>query len=393
MATVYPIRKEDSLMATVLTPQEISEKALPSTVILETVDANGQQLGYGSGFFVQDGLIATNLHVVEGAYQAYATVVPQNTRHDIEGYTAINVETDLIILKVNDTGKVVDKPILPLGDSANLKQGDTIYAVGNPAGFEGTISNGIISGVRPLNPARGLSHEQIQITAPISPGSSGGAVINQKGEVIGVSVYGVHSVKPITVPHRQDEQYINLAQNLNFAIPASYLKALLDQSDKVAGTTPLKDAKLERVKWLGELEWIGTSSYTFPLYNLYSKNVENVSCSVIFKDQEGTEIGTDFVVFPGRIPAWTTKWIIRLSRFDTAFSDVTIALNTQQLQDMGIIHDKNDLNTSAVESFLLGLADLLLDNTGNFERSPIVPRVKRLMHNCEVKILDFDIVN
>lgn len=380
-------------MATGLTAQEISEKALPSTVILETVDANGQQLGYGSGFFVQDDLIATNLHVVEGADQASAKVVHQNTRHGIEGYTAIDVETDLVILKVSDTGKVVDKPILPLGDSANLKQGDTIYAVGNPAGFEGTISNGIISGVRPLNPARGLFHEHIQITAPISPGSSGGAVINQNGEVIGVSVSGVSSVSPITVPQRQDEQYINLAQNLNFAIPASYLKALLDQSDKGAGTTPLKDAKLERVKWLGELEWIGTASYTFSLLNRYSRNVRNVSCAVIFRDEEGNEIVTDFVVFPRLIPARATKQVIRLSTFDTTFSDVTIAFNTQQLQDMEIIHDENDLNTSAVESFLLGLADLLLDNTGNFERSPIVPRVKRLMHDCEVKILDFDIVN
>lgn len=380
-------------MATVLTPQGIGEKALPSTVILETVDANGQQLGYGSGFFVQDGLIATNLHVVEGADQASAKVAYQNTRHGIEGYTAIDVETDLVILKVNDTGKVVDRPILPLGDSANLKRGDTIYAVGNPEGFEGTISDGIISGVRPSDPARGLSHAQIQITAPISPGSSGGAVINQNGEVIGVSVYGVPSVRPIPVPHRQDEQYINLAQNLNFAIPANYLKALLGQSDKVDGTTPLKDAKLERVKWLRKLEWIGASSYTFPLYNLYSKNVENVSCSVIFKDQEGTEIGTDFAVFPGRIPARTIKQVIRLSAFDTISSGFGIFLSPQQLQDMEIIHDENDLNTSAVESFLLGLADLLLDNAENFERSPIVPRVKRLMHNCEVNILDFDIVN
>ena len=380
-------------MTTVQTPQEIAKNALPSTVILETVDANDQQLGYGSGFFVQDGLIATNLHVVEGAHQAYATVVHQNTRHGIEGYTAIDVETDLIILKVNDTGKVVNVPTLRLGDSANLKRGDTIYAVGNPAGFEGTISDGIISGVRPLNLARGLSHEQIQITAPISPGSSGGAVIDENGEVIGVSVYGVHSVQPIAVPNRQDEQYINLAQNLNFAIPANYLKVLLDQSNKVDGTTPLKDAKLERVKWLGKLEWIGTSSYTFPLLNRYSRNVRNVFCAVIFRDEKGNEIVTDFVVFPKLIPARTTKQVIRLSTFDTTFSDVTIGSKIQQLQDMEIIHDEDDLNTSAVESFLLGLADLLLDNAENFERSPIVPRVRRLMHNCEVKILDFDIVN
>lgn len=380
-------------MATVLTPQGIAEKALPSTVILVTVDANDQQLGYGSGFFVQDGLIATNLHVVEGAHKAYAKVVHQNTRHDIEGYTAIDVETDLVILKVSDTGKVVDRPRLSLGDSANLKRGDTIYAVGNPAGFEGTISDGIISGVRPSDPARGLSHEQIQITAPISPGSSGGAVINENGEVIGVSVYGVHSVQPIAVPNRQDEQYINLAQNLNFAIPANYLKALLDQSDKVDGTTPLKDAKLERVKWLGKLEWIGTSSYTFSLLNRYSRNVSNVFCAVIFRDEEDNEIVTDSVVFRRLIPARTTKQVIRLSTFDTTFSDVAIAFNTQQLQDRKIIHNESDLNRSAVESFLLGLADLLLDNMGNFERSPIVPRVRRLMHNCEVKILDFDIVN
>ena len=74
-------------------------------------------------------------------------------------------------------------PPLPLGDSDSVEIGATVYVVGNPKGYlEGTFSNGIISGVR-----EGATNKQLQMTAPISPGSSGGPVLNGKGEVIGVS--------------------------------------------------------------------------------------------------------------------------------------------------------------------------------------------------------------
>ena len=206
-------------MENVKSAQEIANEALPSTVLLEMEDANGQSLGFGSGFFVQENEIATNFHVVEGAHKGSAKLFGQDEWYDIEGYTALDVDNDLIILKIKPPDQTtVDTSALLLGDSDSVHTGDPIYAVGNPAGLEGTISDGIISGIRSPDQSRNIPYTRIQITAPISPGSSGGAVLNAEGEVIGVSVYGVPSVKPISLQYLQDEQYINVAQNLNFAI-------------------------------------------------------------------------------------------------------------------------------------------------------------------------------
>ena len=79
-------------MENVKSPRQIADEALPSTVLLEMEDANGQPHGVGSGFFVREDEIATNFHVVEGAYKGSAKLFGQSERYDIEGYTALNVE-------------------------------------------------------------------------------------------------------------------------------------------------------------------------------------------------------------------------------------------------------------------------------------------------------------
>ncbi len=196
--------------------EDIAEKALAATVYLEMKDTNGKTLGIGSGFFVKPNLIATNYHVIEGAAKGTAKLVGKFTRYKIEGVTATDKINDLALLKVNAYGI---KP-LSLGDSDKVRIGETVYVAGNPKGLEGTFSNGIISSRRDK-----LTRERLQMTAPISPGSSGGPVLNKKGEVIGVSVAGHPALD---------------AQNLNFAIPSKYLKILLEQS-KIA--KPLSQEK------------------------------------------------------------------------------------------------------------------------------------------------------
>ena len=218
-------------MENMKTPQEIANETLPSTVLLEMKDANGQPHGVGSGFFISQDKIVTNFHVVEGAYNGSAKPFGQNKRYEIEGYTVLDVDNDLIVLKIKDPDKtIVDTPILTLGDMSSVHTGDPIYAVGNPSGLEGTISDGIISGIRHRDPSQGIYYTRIQITAPISPGSSGGAVLNAEGEVIGVSVQLLPSLRAISSQNPQDAQYINVAQNLNFAIPAEYVLELLGQA-------------------------------------------------------------------------------------------------------------------------------------------------------------------
>ena len=191
------------------TAEQIAEKALAATVYLEMKDRNGETLGFGSGFFVKENLIATNFHVIEGAAKGTAKLVGKYTTYTIEGVTATDETNDLALLKVKAYGV---NP-LTLGDSDNIKIGATVYVTGNPLGLEGTFSVGIISNRRDR-----YTTKRFQMTAPISPGSNGGPVLNRKGEVIGISV----SVYPGLD-----------TQNLNFAIPANYLKKLLNQSRHV----------------------------------------------------------------------------------------------------------------------------------------------------------------
>ena len=188
--------------APALTTEQLAEKALAATVFLEMKDSTGTTLSFGSGFFVKPNQIATNFHVIEGAAQGTAKLVGKDTRYQIEGIVATDKENDLAVLKVTASGVTP----LPLGDSGTVNIGAKIYVAGNPKGLEGTFSDGLISR-RESSPKK-----RFQMTAPISPGSSGGPVLNSRGKVIGISV-SVHRALD--------------AQNLNFAIPSNYLKALL----------------------------------------------------------------------------------------------------------------------------------------------------------------------
>ena len=162
----------------------------------------------GEWLFIEGGLIATNYHVIKDAKRGIAKLVGQEKEFAIDGYVAIDKERDLAILKV--TG--LHAPALPLGNSDNVQVGETVYAVGNPRGLEGTFSPGAVSSIRPEGNAV-IRGKILQITAPISPGSSGGAVLNSRSQVIGIAV-----------ATRVD------GQNLNFAIPSNYLDDLRKQS-------------------------------------------------------------------------------------------------------------------------------------------------------------------
>ena len=197
---------------TTLPSEDIAEKALAATVYLEMRDKNGKTLGISSGFFVKSNLIATNYHVIEGAAKGTAKLVDKNKKYKIEGVTAIDKGNDLVLLQVPAYGIYGVKGIKPLslGDSDKVRIGETVYVAGNPKGLEGTFSDGIISSRRDK-----LTKERLQMTAPISPGSGGGPVLNRKGEVIGVSFLTVQG-----------------GQNLNFAIPSRFLMPLLVKSVK-----------------------------------------------------------------------------------------------------------------------------------------------------------------
>lgn len=381
-------------MAYEKTPQQIAHDTLPSTVLLEMKDSNGQPLSFGSGFFIGEREIATNLHVVEGAAQGSAKLYDQKEQYEIAGYTALDVDNDLIILKIKNEDQAIVPGVI-LGNSDSVHQGETIYAVGNPVPntrepeeLEGTISNGIISGIRMTE----RSYKRIQITAPISPGSSGGPVLNTNGEVIGVSVQALPSLQPIPSPEPQKTQYINRAQNLNLAIPSNYLKSLLQ--NRIDRVIDLWRAKLERVEPIGNFGWIGSATYTFPLLNRSSKAIRNVRCEVSFKDEKGNVFASDIVFFPWLIPPKSTKMVIRLSAYDTNGLQLTIPESISLLRDKDMIdYNESDINKSPIESFLIGLADMLLTNMNQMNYSVISPNIKRVMENYEIRVVDLEVVD
>ncbi len=172
---------------------DIYRTAAPSVCLVTSMDAYGQPLSLGSGFVVDDaGSVLTNFHVIEGA-AAVRIRFPSGSVHQITHVAAYDTAQDMALLE-SDASSILP---LPLGASA-VDVGEAILAIGNPRGLEGTLSAGIISGVRTF----GDGTRFYQITAPISPGSSGGPVLNERGQVVGIATATLDS-----------------GQNLNFAVP------------------------------------------------------------------------------------------------------------------------------------------------------------------------------
>ena len=187
-----------------LTAREIVERFKPAIVRIENriENATGSQLGVGTGFFVSDsGRVATNLHVIAGGGEL-SVKLSDGSVFDVKRVIAVDADRDLALIEIDPKKKV---PTVPLGDSDDVVPGDAVIAIGNPAGLDFTVSDGLISSVRPMD-----NDTVLQISAPISQGSSGGPLFNSYGQVIGVA-YMVSSE----------------GQNLNFGVPINYLRPLL----------------------------------------------------------------------------------------------------------------------------------------------------------------------
>ena len=289
-------------------PQEVAKRAFDSVVLIATNDARGQPVSLGSGFIVKEGIIATNLHVLEGATTGYAKPVGRDARHQIVGTLAVDETHDLALLKIEG---LTGAP-LALSDHDPAAVGDSVYAVGNPKGLEGTFSEGIVSAIRTVD-----SESILQITAPISPGSSGGPVLNARGQVIGVSAATFRE-----------------GQNLNFAIPVSYLRMLLGAPEKLTplvgrptvdkrksilhemGTDDTQPVVGSHFLWLrsGLTEW-----YSFSVRNNLRHPIHSIDALVIFLDENNRPVSTKSVTVAGPIPAmlaarsepWSTTLEIR----------------------------------------------------------------------------------
>lgn len=287
-------------------PKEIAKKVFPSVVLLTMNDKNGNPMSLGSGFVIQKDVVATNLHVIRGATSGTAKLVGQNGEVGLDGVIALDEKHDLVLLKTS-----LNPPALAINDKASAEVGETIFAVGNPQGLEGTFSQGIVSGLRNTPEGR-----WIQITAPISPGSSGGPVLNSLGEVIGIAVATLKS-----------------GQNINFAIPVSVLSELMRNMRDVSpfpkakpihtSTNPIEQPKAKKTPksasqfpkkgdsdnslddvlsqevvkahsllWDKDDYFGSSNSYTYTITNNLNQAVTGVKIVAIFYSQTGEPLET-----------------------------------------------------------------------------------------------------
>ena len=213
------VKSQDVLTGKTTVPsdiaQQIAQIGKAATVIL-TVETTDGKVGNGSGFFVREDLIVTNIHVVAGIYGEFfscsAKLVDQPTHYRIKGVMASDPDRDLVILRVEGSGAGV----LQLGDSDTVKLGEEVIAIGTPKGVSSKIVKGTISR---------MTADFFRVKATLPSGYSGGAVLNNAGEVIGICVEGGET------------------KTLSTVIPSNHLKTLLKD-------IPTQEKSLE--KWRSE---------------------------------------------------------------------------------------------------------------------------------------------
>ncbi len=191
-----PSRSEGEISAIA----DLYERARESVVSIQTVNSQG------SGWvFDTENHIVTNNHVVAGVSEAVVTLYNRITLSTI--VIGNDPFSDLAVLEVIDSS-ISLKP-LPLGNSNDIRVGEPVIAIGNPFGFSGSVSSGIVSQKGRLFPSQGgySISNMIQIDVPINPGNSGGPLINMRGEVVGITTGAITNTGAFS--------------GVGFAIPAS----------------------------------------------------------------------------------------------------------------------------------------------------------------------------
>ena len=192
------------------------EKAKESVMLIYSYNEDGEMISSGSGFIAfEDDILITNAHVIEDASRI-EIISEENNKYNVLGIIGYDLKKDIAIFKIENYKNLKRFPI-----SKKIEIGDDVYAIGSPLGIKNTVSNGILSGIREED-----GFEIYQYTAPISPGSSGGALLNKKGEVVGITYASIID-----------------GQNLNLAIQISDVEK---EYNKASDKTPI-DLKYKKL--------------------------------------------------------------------------------------------------------------------------------------------------
>jgi tetratricopeptide (TPR) repeat protein len=203
-----------------LSAQEIFKRDSISVMLVESLDAEGQVAGFGSGVVVAPSRVITNRHVIEngvsfeverGANKWPATLVQLDPDHDLAELSVVGLSA----------------PPVEMRESSTLTVGERVYAIGAPEGLELTISEGLVSGLRDFDNAR-----LIQTSAAISPGSSGGGLFDAEGRLVGITTF-----------------YLKEGQSLNFALPAEWAVVLNHQRIGIAPPVNRETATSQALEW------------------------------------------------------------------------------------------------------------------------------------------------
>ena len=216
------------------TASEVFDAVSSSVVVIRTYNSMGEDQGLGSGVVVAEGVVATNCHVIEDTAKIQVVYrrsnYPATLRHN-------DRDRDVCTLTVN----ALKAPAVVIGTTGSLKVGAKVYAVGAPQGLVLTLSEGIISSLRPVN-----GGQYLQISAPISPGSSGGGLFDDEAHLIGLPTF-----------------YLTEGQQLNFAVPVEWISELPKRHKKNMEAT-----QTAYIDWLnkalaleGEKDWQGLQKH------------------------------------------------------------------------------------------------------------------------------------
>jgi serine protease Do len=235
-----------------LSPEEIFERN--TSAVFKIYTSNGFIGGQGSGFFISsDGVALSNYHVFEGTTIGYEEIILSNgQRYKVKEVYYKSKEEDFIIFKVDISGVNFIKI-----SNTSPKVGERIYTIGSPQGYDNTFSSGEISQIR-------NNGKLIQISAPIDHGSSGGVLLNSKGEAIGITSSGV------------DTSIANLNFAINIDLIKPYISEIISENRNVSKSqaTP-KSSNLHKIKYMG-YEVLYNAEYRIPQWVEYRLSASEV---------------------------------------------------------------------------------------------------------------------